>query len=116
MDAALNEQMIEFRAASVRAVSLVKIADIVMKRLKCEAIMGILDLDELEILSDAIKTERAELLIQSLEDIRNEHILTTTNVMDTVALATASATNSIMKVTEESRPWLSIAGRGAEET
>ena len=93
--------MIEFRAASVRAVSLVKIADIVMKRLKCEVIMGILDLDELEILSDAIKTERAELLIRSLEDIRNEHILT--------------ATNSIMKVAEEKRPWLPIAGRGAEK-
>tara|TARA_B100000676_G_scaffold304564_1_gene357078 strand:+ start:607 stop:843 length:237 start_codon:yes stop_codon:yes gene_type:complete len=78
--------MTEWRAAGVRGVSLVKIAEIVMKRLKCEVIMGNLDLDELEIINDAIKTARAEMLIRSLEDIRNEHILT--------------ATNSIMKVAE----------------
>ncbi len=48
MDAALHKQMNELRAAGDRRVSLAEIADIVMNRLKCDVIMCIIDLDELE--------------------------------------------------------------------
>ncbi len=91
MGATLHEQMTELRAAGDRRVSLAKTADIVMNGLQSEVFMGIRIFYELEILSDAINTLRPELSSRSLEDIRNEHIITLAGVADAVSLATASA-------------------------
>lgn len=105
MDAALHKQMTELRAAGDRRVSLAEIADIVesvMTGLQGEVFgMDIRVFNELETLSEAIKTARAELSTLSPEDIRNEHIPTATDELDAVVLATESATNSIMEVAEE---------------
>ena len=48
LDATFHDQMIELHLAGVRGVSLAKTADIVMNRLKCDVIMCIIGLDELE--------------------------------------------------------------------
>ena len=91
MDATLHKQMTELRAAGDRRVSYAQTADIVMNGLQSEVFMGIRVYNELEILSDAIKALRPELSSRSLEDIRNEHIMTLADVADAVGLATASA-------------------------
>ena len=58
LDATLHKQMTELRAAGDRRVSYTKTADIVMNGLQSEVFMSIRVFNELDILSNAIKTLR----------------------------------------------------------